>query len=250
MSETQTPPRTRDEEPVSAGLGRSITGVITRSALVAGLLIGIVGLVANAWMTDRSTPEVADVGRDLIVAPEIVPSNTGAASTRAETDDENPLARLDASDNELPEVPSQPRNIDPDAALIEAAIGVWTQENTGTRTLTVAPDGTATMHVNFDWLTALAMGSEVTIDIRWSIDDRVLTFESVSGRPEATFKTITNNYGSRMVREITKLDESLFVLKSLTSGKESVWYRVSSPSASTGSDPVPLPPASVNSGRE
>ncbi|QDT64960.1 hypothetical protein [Calycomorphotria hydatis] len=113
-----------------------------------------------------------------------------------------------------------------DLKLAEGAIGTWTQLLNGVRTLEIRDDGSAKLHIEFDWVTSLAFGESVTIDIAWRIQDGKVTFESISGSPQATFESISELYGTEKRRRVSELSAERFVLKNDDTGSESIWTRV------------------------
>lgn len=124
------------------------------------------------------------------------------------------------------------------------AVGTWTREATGLRTLTIRPDGTATLHIAFDWLTALAMGPEVTLSIRWSFSGGEASFETVGGEPEATFRVIAENYGTSRRRPVAELTAERFVLGPTGPDDDPVvWTRVEPPEKGLSRGPAYRPAA-------
>ncbi|MEM7811766.1 MAG: hypothetical protein AAF532_09845 [Planctomycetota bacterium] len=110
-----------------------------------------------------------------------------------------------------------------DASL---AVGVWTRRATGVRTLTIRDDGTASLHIKFDFAASLMMGSAVTLKIDWELDGDDVVFETVGGSPQRTVNKISRQYGTKSRRPVTELTERRFVLGPASRGdRPVVWTR-------------------------
>ena len=121
---------------------------------------------------------------------------------------------------------SQPAPVDPDQRAREQALGLWRQYETGTRYLSIQADGTATMLIEADWKAALLIGSRLTVEINWTIDDGLLTFHSVSGKPQSGFDALTTLYGRDRVRRLETISKDLLVMVDPETGKKSEYTRL------------------------
>ncbi|MEM1063356.1 MAG: hypothetical protein AAGJ97_13605 [Planctomycetota bacterium] len=152
----------------------------------------------------------AGVPTDEIVRIAVVPQTDGGP------------AQADAADS-VPEPADAEDAPSFDASL---AVGVWTRRATGVRTLTIRDDGTASLHIKFDFAASLMMGSAVTLKIDWELDGDDVVFETVGGSPQRTVNKISRQYGTKSRRPVTELTERRFVLGSASRGdRPVVWTR-------------------------
>lgn len=112
-----------------------------------------------------------------------------------------------------------------DEQLREAILGEWTQERHGTRRLTVRSDGTASMHVTFSEIWKYLFGKEVQLQIRWTIAEGRLSFETVNGEPAESFKIISQMFGRTRSYPILQLDREQLLLSDEADGSQDLWRR-------------------------
>ena len=88
-----------------------------------------------------------------------------------------------------------------------AILGTWTQDSDGHRVLDVQQNGTATIDVTLDGLSALAFGEKLRFDIEWTIEDDRLIFQTTGGEPKDGVKAVIAIYGASrnyVIRDITE----------------------------------------------
>ncbi len=66
---------------------------------------------------------------------------------------------------------------------VKQLVGCWQDSFYGQRTLTLKPDGTATMFLKLDFAGRLLYGKTLEFDLNWSLDGSTLSFEILTGRP-------------------------------------------------------------------
>ena len=70
-----------------------------------------------------------------------------------------------------------------DERFRELVVGTWKDEYQGQRTMTVRPDGTATMVVELEGLSARLYADRMTFEEEWSVDGGQLKLLAVGGEP-------------------------------------------------------------------
>lgn len=114
----------------------------------------------------------------------------------------------------------------PDARHRQQIVGVWKQNNTGTRWLRIRPDGTATMFIDPDWVAKAIIGNSLIIEIEWAIEDGRALMNSVSGRPNSAFQAVSKLFGTQRDQPIVQLDDDALVLRDEAEDSLSEWSRV------------------------
>jgi len=183
--------------------------------LVGIVLVPLLGLLAScAEVSDPRRPE-----KGVAIPAASSSLRTGRRPADGRPDAERPVA-------ERPPVAAAKPERDPDDVHRDRVVGVWKQNYTGVRWLSVKPDGTATMFIDPDWTAKLLIGDRLTIDVEWSIEDGHALMKSVGGRPEAGFKAAMELFGSERNRKIAELTEDKFVLLDEEDGSRSEWSRI------------------------
>jgi hypothetical protein len=95
----------------------------------------------------------------------------------------------------------------------EAFLGTWRLEDSGTRTVVIRPDGTATMHVELDFFASLIYGEEMTMDLTWSFDDGILSYTIVGGEPSENVNRVIADFGSGKSYRVVSMSDSLIHLQ-------------------------------------
>ncbi len=118
-------------------------------------------------------------------------------------------------------------------SLVARLPGTYTRESYGARTLTVRPDGTATMTVDVDgWYQTLVGAERITVQIAWNLtgdpaaEQPGVHFNSVSGAPAVSFDTISSLFGTERDWQILSADDESLVLFSADDDETEVWDRV------------------------
>ena len=175
-------------------------------------IVPLVGLLTSCAEVADPAPIGTKDGRKSV--PVVSPSPGGDRPA-----DDRPAA-------ERPPVVAAKPEFDPDDLHREKVVGVWKQNYTGVRWLSVRPDGTATMFIDPDWTARLVIGDRLTIDVEWSIEDGYALMKSVGGRPESGFKAAIALFGRERNRKIAELTDDKFVLLDEQDGSRSEWTRV------------------------
>jgi hypothetical protein len=78
-----------------------------------------------------------------------------------------------------------PQTTQPSSATIDPnqLVGCWRDGFCGQRTLTLNSDGTATMVLELDFAGRLLYGKTLEFDMRWKLNESILSFEILTGRP-------------------------------------------------------------------
>lgn len=73
--------------------------------------------------------------------------------------------------------------------------GCWRDGFCGQRTLTLKPDGSATMLLELDFAGRLLYGRTLEFDLNWSLEGSTLSFEILTGRPVDAAKSAMKLWG-------------------------------------------------------
>lgn len=123
-------------------------------------------------------------------------------------------------------------------------VGTWVLNDGIRRVIEARRDGTATLFVQFDFLTSFRYGSELQLDLKWKLKDNLLVHEIVGGFPESGKKTLISDFGKKAYFKILRIsqgemhlvdfdtppEEYLWKRQTVTPGKKAVGVR-SDPSA-------------------
>ncbi|MDP6545669.1 MAG: hypothetical protein QGH60_16925 [Phycisphaerae bacterium] len=113
-----------------------------------------------------------------------------------------------------------------DARFRKLVLGVWADEYKGKRTMTIRPDGTATMIVELDGLTAIMFASKLRFDMVWSIKEGRLKKRTVGGKPAGRVRLILTTMGDRVDEPILELTEKRLLLLDADGKTKYDWRRV------------------------
>ncbi len=89
---------------------------------------------------------------------------------------------------------------------VERLIGSWRDSFCGQRTLTLNSDGTATMLLELDFARRLLYGKRLTFEMRWSVNESILTFEILTGSPLDTARSAMKVWGEKFEYRVVQLD--------------------------------------------
>ena len=118
-----------------------------------------------------------------------------------------------------------------DAKYRQLIVGRWETDRDGRRVMTVSDNGTAVMNVEVTGTWSYVLGSEITLNLNWQIEDGVLKFQTTGGKPESSINVLTNLYGSERNQPIIRLDETtLRVPDDEPEDDDHVWTRLSATS--------------------
>ena len=107
----------------------------------------------------------------------------------------------------------------------ERILGVWHDDYQGKRTLTVRPDGTATMLVEFDGWKARMFTPKLRLETTWSIEDGRFNRETVGGEPADKVEFVRRRVGDRASDRIVKLTTDRMVLVDQDGETRYTWRR-------------------------
>lgn len=124
-------------------------------------------------------------------------------------------SELMTADDVLPE---------PDPALAPY-VGTWYAEVHGTRMTNLNADGTGKVHAKLDWVASLLYGSELHINVQWTVKDGVMTHTITSGTPEKNIAALTKDFGTSKDYRIEKMDEKTMTLVDPGDGEVIIWHR-------------------------
>jgi len=119
---------------------------------------------------------------------------------------------------------TRPAN-DEDARLRKLAIGTWTDNYKGKRTMHLLEDGTATMHVELSGFNAI-LGSKMRFDMIWSVKDGRLKKQTIGGEPSGRVSMILKMMGDRVDEPILKMTEQRMILLDKDGKTQYDWRRV------------------------
>jgi len=165
-------------------------------------------------------------GSAFFVLPDETPTTT-VSSTMTISGVEPPATLEKLQPDESPEgVEPEEAPADPKTArLSKLIVGDWQQEFYGKRTLTVKPDGTATMTILPSGVFAFGFGPKIDLTMFWSVKDGHLDYGVNGGTPDDKVKLAAKTWGDHWVESIVTLDESKLDLLSEDGSSHSIWER-------------------------
>jgi hypothetical protein len=104
-------------------------------------------------------------------------------------------------------------------------VGVWEDEFRGKRTMSLKDDGAGTMVVELKGLDAL-FASKLRFDMRWSVQDKVLTKTTIGGEPVDKVNLVLNMKGNTAVETILELTDNRLLLLDRDGKTTYDWKRV------------------------
>jgi hypothetical protein len=118
---------------------------------------------------------------------------------------------------------SQPSS---DEQISELVLGTWQDDYQGRRTLTVRPDGTATMLVEFDGWKARMFTPRLRIETTWTIGEGRFNRQTVGGEPADKVEFVKNRVGDRASDKIVKVTADRMVLIDQDGETRYNWRRI------------------------
>jgi len=115
---------------------------------------------------------------------------------------------------------------DNDARFRKLVLGTWADEYKGKRTMTIREDGTATMIVELDGLTALMFASKMRFDMVWSIEEGRLKKRTIGGEPAGRVRLILATMGDRVNEPILELTAKRLLLLDADGKTKYDWRRI------------------------
>lgn len=116
---------------------------------------------------------------------------------------------------------------DPDQKLREQIVGTWRDHYQGTRTMEVRADGTCKMTIELTGWRAAMFVAKSHYNIKWKIEDGVLTTTKIDGEPADKVKWVIRVYGATATERIKELTEARLVTVDVKSGDQFNWERLS-----------------------
>lgn len=152
-----------------------------------------------------------------------IPVGTSAPEEPANSEEKQATGAAEVVEPE--ETPVEP--VDPETArLSKLIVGDWQQEFYGKRTLTVKPDGTATMTILPSGVFALGFGPKIDLTMFWSVKDGHLDYGVNGGTPADKVKLAASTWGDHWVEKIIELNETKLDLLSVDGSSHSIWARM------------------------
>jgi hypothetical protein len=113
-----------------------------------------------------------------------------------------------------------------DEQTAELILGTWQDDYQGRRTLTVRPDGTATMLIEFDGWKARMFTPRLRIETTWSIQEGRFNRQTVGGEPADKVEFVKKRVGDRASDKIVKVTAERMVLVDQDGETRYNWRRV------------------------
>jgi hypothetical protein len=98
----------------------------------------------------------------------------------------------------------------PKLTMVDPAriVGSWRDSFFGTRTLTLNSDGTAHMRLDFDFAGSLLYGNRLDFDMKWKLEQGVITIDIIDGHPKNAAKSAMSTWGKRYVYLLDHVEEN------------------------------------------
>jgi hypothetical protein len=105
-------------------------------------------------------------------------------------------------------------------------LGTWEDDYKGHRTLTLDADGTGTMVVELDGLSATLFAKKLTFQEEWSVSDGKVTMKATGGEPAGKVRLVLSFHGDTSIQRIVEVTEERMVLVEEPSETRFEWRRV------------------------
>ncbi|MEX2139352.1 MAG: hypothetical protein WD894_08830 [Pirellulales bacterium] len=113
-----------------------------------------------------------------------------------------------------------------ESRMQDLVLGTWEDDYQGKRTLTVRPNGTATMVVEFDGWKARMFTPRLRIETTWTIDEGRFNRRTVGGEPADKVEFVKRRVGDRASDQIVKVTAQRMVLIDQDGETRYNWRRV------------------------
>ena len=120
----------------------------------------------------------------------------------------------------------QSRGATSDDEARQLVVGVWQDDYQGQRTLTVRPDGTATMIVEFDGWKARLFTPRLQIETTWAIEAGRFNRRTIGGEPADKVEFVKNRVGDSASDKIVRVTGSRMLLIDQDGQTQYDWRRV------------------------
>jgi hypothetical protein len=112
------------------------------------------------------------------------------------------------------------------AHVEELIIGTWADDYQGKRSLTVRPNGTATMVVEFEGWKARMFTPRLQIETTWTVADGRFNRHTVGGLPADKVEFVKKRVGDRASDKIVKVTDDRMILVDQDGETRYEWRRV------------------------
>jgi hypothetical protein len=136
---------------------------------------------------------------------------------------DNGLPAASADNLRGPNSESEPPS---DERCRELLVGTWTDEYQGQRTMIVRPDGTATMIVELEGLSATLYADRMTFEEKWSVDGGHFKLIAIGGEPEVRANLILATMGNTSDLKILDLTRDRMLILDADGVTKYDWRRV------------------------
>jgi hypothetical protein len=116
--------------------------------------------------------------------------------------------------------------VTPDEDARQLVVGVWQDDYQGQRTLTVRPDGTATMVVQFEGWKARLFTPRLQIETTWAIEAGRFNRRTVGGEPADKVEFVKNRVGDTASDKIVKITAARMLLIDQDGQTQYDWRRL------------------------
>jgi hypothetical protein len=113
-----------------------------------------------------------------------------------------------------------------DSDLRQRVLGIWEDDYQGHRTMSVRPDGTATMVVVLHGWKAKLYAARLRFEMTWLIENGRLKKHTTSGEPSAKVKAILAMMGDKVDEKILELSNNRLLLLDQNGQRKYDWRRV------------------------
>jgi hypothetical protein len=114
----------------------------------------------------------------------------------------------------------------PEGKTRRQLLGTWHDEYRGKRTMVLNEDGTGTMLVELSGLDALLSAPKLTFQMKWSVEGKKLTKQTLSGEPADKVNMILNMMGDTAVETILELTADKLLLLDKDGKTQYDWRRM------------------------
>ena len=122
--------------------------------------------------------------------------------------------------------PGATSDAEADLRLRQLAIGTWQDSYHGRRTLTLRPDGTATMVIEFSGIKARLFTPRLRLDLTWSVRNGHMWRRITGGQPPAKVAFVVQRVGEVAVESIEALSAAQMQLRDVQTKQRYRWQRV------------------------
>jgi hypothetical protein len=189
---------------------RSAARTASRSRALIILLATVIPIMAISWFSSRE--QQAEIESRVDSSSPHPPAPKSMANENESRHSEERIAPVEKT---APEEKTAEEKV-PDASRL---VGKWYLDDAIQREIEIRPDGTATMHVTLDFLSSLLYGRNLTLNLKWKLDDDRLVQTVTGGTPAENVEKITKAFGKSLSYEVVEVDSKQLVLKGPSGSK-------------------------------